>query len=95
MNRIFGSDRVVVSNEPGTTRDAIDVEVQNEGRSYLFVDTAGIRKPGRRSRLAERGSALMSLRALERAEIALVILDAATGIPAQEARVIGLAQERG
>ena len=65
LNRIFGSDRVVVSNEPGTTRDAIDVEVQNEGRSYLFVDTAGIRKPGRRSRLAERGSAIMSLRALE------------------------------
>ncbi len=95
LNRILGSDRVVVSNEPGTTRDAIDVEVQNEGRSYLFVDTAGIRKPGRRSRLAERGSAIMSLRALERAEIALVILDAETGITEQDARVLGLAQERG
>ena len=95
LNRIFGSDRVVVANEPGTTRDAIDVEVRNEGQSYLFVDTAGIRKPGRRSRLAERGSAIMSLRALERAEIALVILDAETGVTEQDARVLGLAQERG
>ena len=66
LNRILGAERVVVSEEPGTTRDAIDIRVERDGHAFVFIDTAGLRRPGRRDRLAERGSALMALRAIER-----------------------------
>jgi GTP-binding protein len=95
LNRLAGEERVVVSEQPGTTRDAIDTRVVHEGRVYTLVDTAGLRRPGRRDRVVERGSALMTLRSLERADVALLVVDAAEGAGDQDARVASLARERG
>ena len=95
VNRLAGEERVVVSDVPGTTRDAIDVRVEHAGERFLLVDTAGLRRPGRRTRSAERGSALMTVRALERANVALVVIDAVEGATDQDARVANLSLERG
>jgi GTP-binding protein len=95
LNRLAGEERVVVSDVPGTTRDAIDTRVEHEGRVYTLVDTAGLRRPGRRDRTAERGSALMTVRALERADVALIVLDASEGATDQDAKVASLAREWG
>ncbi|MBM4385831.1 MAG: ribosome biogenesis GTPase Der [Deltaproteobacteria bacterium] len=95
LNQLAGETRVVVSSEGGTTRDAIDVSVERDGRSYVFVDTAGMRRAGRRDRLVERGSALMAVRAIEDADVALVLLDASEGFTDQDARVLMLVRERG
>jgi len=95
LNRLCGSERVVVSDLPGTTRDAIDIRVDGEAGSFVFVDTAGLRRAGRRHRTVERGSALMTVRALERAEVALVLVDAADGFTDQDARVLSLVRQRG
>jgi len=95
VNRLLGSERVVVSDVPGTTRDCVDTRLVVDGRSYTLVDTAGLRGPGRRTRVAERGSALMTVRSLEAADVAVVVLDAGEGPTAQDAHVLALAQERG
>jgi GTP-binding protein len=95
LNQLAGETRVVVSSEAGTTRDAIDVEVERDGRRFVFVDTAGMRRSGRRDRLVERGSALMAVRAIEAADVALVLLDASEGFTDQDARVLLLVRERG
>jgi GTP-binding protein len=95
VNRLAGDERVVVSDIPGTTRDAIDTRITRDGEVFTFVDTAGLRQPGRRTRTAERGSALMAVRSLERAEVALVLIDASEGFTDQDARVASLARERG
>jgi GTP-binding protein len=95
VNRLLGSPRVVVSDVPGTTRDSVDTRLRVGGRSYTLVDTAGLRSPGRRTRVAERGSALMTVRSLERADVAVVVLDAGEGPTDQDAHVLALAQERG
>ncbi len=95
VNRLLGTERVVVSDVPGTTRDSVDTHLVVDGRSYTLVDTAGLRSPGRRTRTAERGSALMTVRSLERADVAVVVLDADEGPTDQDARVLQLAQERG
>jgi GTPase len=95
LNRLVGEDRVVVSDVPGTTRDAIDVTLQVGDERFVFVDTAGIRRPGRRDRLAERGSALMAIRAIERANVALVLMDGDEGFRDQDAHLLGLVRERG
>ena len=95
VNRLCGEERVVVSDVPGTTRDAVDVRLERAGRHYTIVDTAGLRRAGRRDREAEAGSALMTVRALERADVALVLVDASEGFTDQDARVAALARERG
>jgi GTP-binding protein len=95
LNRLAGEERVVVSDVPGTTRDAIDVTLHVGEQGYVFVDTAGLRRPGRRDRLAERGSALMAVRALERADVALVVMDGDEGFTDQDAHLLGLVRERG
>jgi GTP-binding protein len=95
VNRLLGAERVVVSKVPGTTRDSVDTRLLVDGRSYTLVDTAGLRSPGRRTRLAERGSALMTVRSLERADVAVVVLDAGEGPTDQDAHVLQLAQDRG
>jgi GTP-binding protein len=95
VNRLLGAERVVVSEEPGTTRDAIDTRLERDGEAYVIVDTAGIRRAGRRSTGAERGGALMAVRSLERADVALLVVDAHEGPADQDARVAGLVQERG
>jgi GTP-binding protein len=95
LNQLAGETRVVVSSEAGTTRDAIDVEVLVDGRRFVFVDTAGMRRAGRRDRLVERGSALMAVRAIEAADAALILFDASEGFTDQDARVLLLVRERG
>jgi len=95
VNRLLGSERVVVSEVPGTTRDAVDTRLDTEQGSFILIDTAGLRRPGRRDAVAERGSAYMTMRALERADVALVVIDASEGFTDQDARVAGLARERG
>jgi GTP-binding protein len=95
LNRLLGEERVVVSDVPGTTRDAIDVSLVQGGQRYVFVDTAGIRRPGRRDRLAERGSALMAIRAIERADVVLAVMDGSEGFRDQDAHLLGLVRERG
>jgi len=95
VNRLLGEERVVVSNVPGTTRDAIDSELEVDGQRFVLVDTAGLRRPGRRSETVERVSALMTLRALQRAHVALLLVDASEGISDQDAHVASMVRERG
>jgi GTP-binding protein len=94
-NRLAGEERVVVSDAPGTTRDAIDIALRRDGRDYVLVDTAGLRKVGRRQGPGERGGALMTLRSLERADVALLVVDASEGLADQDARVASLLREHG
>jgi GTP-binding protein len=95
LNRLVGEERVVVSDVPGTTRDAVDTVVEQGDERFTLIDTAGLRKQGRRTRTAERGSALMTVRALERAQVAFIIIDASEGFRAHDAIIASLAQERG
>lgn len=94
-NRLAGEERVVVADSPGTTRDAVDIEITHAGEDYVLVDTAGLRKVGRRQGPGEHGGALMTLRSLERADVALLIIDAAVGPADQDARVASLVREHG
>jgi len=95
VNRLAGEERVVVSELPGTTRDAVDITLLRDGERYVLVDTAGMRRPGRRDRVAERASALVATRQLERCQVALVVCDAAEGFTDRDARIAGLARELG
>ncbi len=95
LNRLAGEERVVVSDVPGTTRDSIDIQLELDGQRYVFVDTAGLRRAGKRDRHVERGSALMTVRAIERAEVALVLMDAEEGITDQDMRVLSMVRDRG
>jgi GTP-binding protein len=95
LNRLVGEERVVVSDVPGTTRDAIDTRVVQGGQRFTLIDTAGLRKQGKRTRTAERGSALMTVRALERAQVAFIVVDADDGFRSHDATIASLAQERG
>ena len=94
-NRLLGDERVVVSDVPGTTRDAVDSLLETDEGDFILIDTAGLRRPGRRDAVAERASAYMSMRALERADVALVVIDASEGCTDQDVKVAGLARERG
>jgi GTP-binding protein len=94
-NRLLGAERLVVSNVAGTTRDAIDLTVQRPEGTYVLVDTAGLRRPGRRDRVGEKPSALMALRAIERAEVALVVTDASQGLTEGDVQLAGLVRQRG
>jgi GTP-binding protein len=94
-NRLAGEDRVVVSDTPGTTRDSIDIAIHRDGQDYVLVDTAGLRKVGRRQGPGEHGGALMTLRSLERADVALLVVDASEGIADQDSRVASLMREHG
>jgi len=98
LNRVLGEDRVLVDDRPGTTRDAIDALVERNGRQYTFIDTAGIR---RKAKVAKEGSAveslsvLSSIRSIERAHVVVALSDAAEGVAEQDAKILGLAEERG
>ncbi len=91
VNRFLGADRVIVSELAGTTRDAIDVPLEVDGRSLLLVDTAGIRRQARVSDSVEYYTSLRSQRAAERADVALVVCDATDGVTAQDLRIAELA----
>jgi GTPase len=95
VNAISGQERVVVHAEPGTTRDAVDTLVTVEGRPYVLVDTAGLRRKGRTEGALDKLSAVMARRSLERADLALIVLDAAEGVTTQDARIAGYAEAAG
>lgn len=95
VNRLLGEERVVVSEVPGTTRDAIDSALEVDGQRFVLVDTAGLRRPGRRVAGVERVSALMTVRALQRADVALLLVDAEEGIGDQDAHIASLVRDRG
>lgn len=95
INRILGEERLVVSDIPGTTRDAIDSEVSVGEQTYTLVDTAGIRRKGKVSLKLEKFSIIKALRSLDRCDVALIVIDAAEGITEQDVRVAGYASQRG
>ncbi|HUI27381.1 MAG TPA: ribosome biogenesis GTPase Der [Candidatus Kryptonia bacterium] len=95
LNRLVGDERAIVSSIPGTTRDAVDSLATFKGRPYLLIDTAGIRRRPKVHEPIERASAARALRALDRAEIALVVLDGTVELAEQDARIAGYAWERG
>ncbi len=98
LNRVLGEDRVLVDARPGTTRDPIDALVEHHGNRYVFIDTAGIR---RKSKVAKEASAVESLsvmsaiRSVERAHVVVMLCDANDGVAEQDAKILGLAEERG
>ncbi|MBW2705413.1 MAG: ribosome biogenesis GTPase Der [Deltaproteobacteria bacterium] len=95
INRILGQDRLLVSEIPGTTRDAIDSVCKLDGKSYLLVDTAGIRRKGKVTRKLEKFSVIKALRSLERCDVALIVMDASEGITDQDISIAGYAYDRG
>jgi GTPase len=95
VNRILGTERVVVSSEPGTTRDAIDTRFSYQGHDYILVDTAGIRAKGRLGRSVERYSVSRALAAVRRADVALILVDGLEGVTDQDTKVGGEAHDAG
>jgi len=95
LNRLTNEDRAVVSPISGTTRDAIDSEVERDGKRYLLIDTAGIRRRGKTTEEAEKLAVISARKAIDRSEIALVMIDAIDGVTGQDATVAGYAEEAG
>ena len=95
INRLLGEKRLIVSDEPGTTRDAIHSLLRANGQSYLLMDTAGIRRKGRVCEKLEKFSVIKSLRSLDRCDIALIMIDAHEGMTDQDVSIAGYAHERG
>jgi GTP-binding protein len=95
INAILGQERVIVSPIPGTTRDAVDTPLHRDGQDFVLVDTAGIRKRGKVYESTEKYSVLRALRAIERSDVALIVLDGERGIAEQDKRIAGYAHEAG
>ncbi|MFO7294774.1 MAG: ribosome biogenesis GTPase Der [Clostridia bacterium] len=95
VNRILGEERVIVSDIPGTTRDAIDTPFEVDGKKYLIIDTAGIRRKSRINEALERYSVLRALAAIRRCDVVLMMLDATQPVAEQDAKIAGLAIEEG
>ncbi len=94
-NKLLGTDRMVVSDIPGTTRDSVDTLFERKGKNYLLIDTAGIRRKGKVRDKVEKFSVMRALSSIERSDIALIIIDADEGITEQDTKVIGYCVERG
>lgn len=95
INRLSGEDRVVAHDMPGTTRDAIDVKIEFEGKDYVFVDTAGVKRRWGVSERLERATAMRSLRTIDRAQVVLQLIDAADGLTKQDLSLTGFIAEQG
>ena len=95
INRLLGEDRMVVSDIPGTTRDSIDTLLRDGNRNYLLIDTAGIRRRGRVKEKLEKFSIIKALAALERCDVALILINTEEGITEQDTKVIGYTQDEG
>src|SRR6266849_403245 len=95
LNRMVGEERSIVSPVPGTTMDTVDTEVTREGRIYRFVDTAGIRRKGKTNLVAEKLSVVMARRGLERADVALLVVDSEHGVTQGDAQIASYAEESG
>ena len=95
INRILGSERLIVSNIPGTTRDAVDTHIENEYGKFTFIDTAGIRRQSKIDDKIEKYSVLRAHMAVERADVCLIMIDAEKGISEQDEKIAGIAHEAG
>lgn len=95
LNRLLGEDRVIVSPVAGTTRDAIDTVLETPERTFRLIDTAGIRRKGKTGEMAEKLSVIMARKSLERADVAIVLIDAVEGVTALDANIAGYAVEAG
>lgn len=95
INRILGEERVIVSDVPGTTRDAIDTHFEVSGKRYIFIDTAGIRRKSRVDDEIEKYSVIRSWAAIDRADVCIIMLDAQDGVTEQDTRIAGYAHEQG
>ena len=95
INKMLGEERVIVSDVAGTTRDAIDTVVQKNGKEYVFIDTAGLRRKNKIKEDLERYSVIRTVSAVERCDVAVLVIDATEGITEQDAKIAGIAHERG
>ena len=95
INKLTGENRVIVSDIAGTTRDAIDTEIFHGGKEYVFIDTAGLRRKSRIKEELERYSIIRAVTAVERADVVAVVIDAQEGVTEQDAKIAGIAHERG
>ena len=97
-NRLAGAERMLVDDRPGTTRASVDLAVERKGKRYIFVDTAGIRRKAKVTKegsYVEGASVVQAIRAIERADVVVLLADAAEGVAEQDAKILGLADERG
>ena len=95
VNKLLGSNRVLVSDIPGTTRDAIDTSIKAKGKEYVFIDTAGLRRKSRVKESLEYYSTVRAVTAIERADVIILMIDAVDGITEQDAKIAGIAHDRG
>ena len=95
INQLLGENRVIVSNIAGTTRDAVDTEIIHDGTEYVFIDTAGLRRKSKIKEELERYSIIRTVTAVERADVVVVVIDAEEGVTEQDAKIAGIAHERG
>lgn len=95
VNKLLGENRVIVSNIAGTTRDAIDTVIEHNGKEYVFIDTAGLRRKSKIKEDLERYSIIRTVAAVERADIVIIVIDATEGVTEQDAKIAGIAHERG
>lgn len=95
INKLLGEDRVIVSNIAGTTRDAVDTEIKRNGKEYVFIDTAGLRRKSKIKEELDRYSIIRTVTAVDRADVVVVVIDATEGVTEQDAKIAGIAHERG
>ncbi len=95
INKLTGENRVIVSDIAGTTRDAVDTAIMHNGTEYVFIDTAGLRRKNKIKEDLERYSIIRTVSAVERADIVILVIDAAEGVTEQDAKIAGIAHERG
>lgn len=95
INKLLGEQRVIVSDIAGTTRDAIDTDIVYNGKEYVFIDTAGLRRKNKIKEELERYSIIRTVTAVERADVVLIVIDATEGVTEQDAKIAGIAHERG
>ncbi|MBO5347740.1 MAG: ribosome biogenesis GTPase Der [Lachnospiraceae bacterium] len=95
INKLLGENRLIVSDIAGTTRDAVDTEVTYNGREYVFIDTAGLRRKNKIKEELERFMIIRTVSAVERADVVVLLIDAKEGVTEQDAKIIGIAHERG
>ena len=95
INRLLGEQRVIVSDIAGTTRDAIDTDIKYNGKEYVFIDTAGLRRKNKIKEDIERYSIIRAVTAVERADVVMIVIDATEGVTEQDAKIAGIAHDRG
>lgn len=95
INKIVGQDRVIVSDIAGTTRDAVDTEIRYNGKDYILIDTAGLRRKSKIKEELERYSIIRTVTAVDRADTVLIVIDATAGVTEQDAKIAGIAHEKG